>query len=88
MINAIPTRNKGALTQWKLWAGLIISLIFLYLAFRKVDLPRLWAVINSARLWPLFLVVIIAFLQYIIWALRWSILLEPTKKVAYSNCLL
>lgn len=88
MTNAKPTRNKEVFTQWKLWAGLIISLFFLYLAFRKVDLPRLWTVINSARLWPLYLVVIIAFLQYLIRALRWSILLEPTKKVAYSNCLL
>lgn len=88
MTNAKPIRNKGALTQWKLWAGLLISLIFLYLAFRKVDLPRLWAVINSARLWPLYLVVLIAFLQYVIRALRWRILLEPIKKVAHSNCLL
>lgn len=83
-----PTRNKGIFTQWKLWAGLIISLIFLYLAFRKVDLPRLWAVINSAHLWPLYLVVVIAFLQYIIRALRWGILLEPIKKVAFPNCFL
>ena len=81
-------RNKGAITEWKLWAGIIISLIFLYLAFSKVDLPRLWAVINSARLWPLYLVVVIAFLQYVIRALRWSILLEPIKIVAYGNSLL
>ena len=88
MTNARPTRNKGAITQWKLWAGLIISFVFLYLAFSKVDLPRLWAVINSARLWPLYLVVAIAFLQYVIRALRWGILLEPIKIVSYSNCFL
>jgi uncharacterized protein (TIRG00374 family) len=86
--NAISSHNREALTQWKLWAGLIISLLFLYLAFRKVDLPRLWAVIDSVLLWPLCIVIAIAFLQYIIRSLRWVVLLEPIKKVSFDNCLL
>jgi len=71
--------------NWKLWAGLLISALFMYLAFREVDPARMWVVIRSAD--PLFLslVVIITFLQYVIRAWRWDILLEPIKKAGFNN---
>ncbi len=71
--------------NWKLWSGLLISALFLYLAFRNVDLVRMWAVIRSANLFILFLVTLIIFLQFVIRAWRWKILLEPIKKTGFSN---
>jgi uncharacterized protein (TIRG00374 family) len=71
--------------NWKLWIGLLISALFLYLAFRNVDLTRTWEVIRSASLFPLLLIVILTFFQYVIRAWRWRILLEPIKKIGFSN---
>ena len=74
--------------NWKLWLGLLISALFLFLAFREVDLARTWGVILSADFFYLTLVVMITFFQFIIRAWRWGILLEPIKKTAYFNRLL
>ena len=71
--------------NWKLWSGLLISALFLYLAFREVDVTRMWGVVRSADLFFVFLVVIITFFQYVIRAWRWAILLEPIKKTGFSN---
>lgn len=70
---------------WKIWLGLFISAIFIYLAFRDVDPARLWRMIKSAETLPLFLVVVLTFLQYVIRAWRWSILLDPIKKTLFST---
>jgi len=71
--------------NWKLWAGLLISALFLYLSFRKVDIYRIWVVIRTSELWLLALVVMITFFQFVIRAWRWYILLEPIKKTGFSN---
>ena len=71
--------------NWKLWAGLLISALFLFLAFRKVDMARTWIVIKSADFFPLSLVIVITFFQYVIRAWRWDILLEPIKKTGFLN---
>ena len=71
--------------NWKLWAGLLISALFLYLAFRKVDLAKVWKVIQSADILFLSMAIVITFFQYVIRAWRWSILLEPVKKTGFPN---
>lgn len=60
----------------------------MYLAFRNVDMARMWAVIRSADPFFLTLIVIITFFQYVIRAWRWAILLEPIKKTGFLNRLL
>ena len=57
----------------------------MYLAFRKVDLARLWSVIQSADPYSLLLIVLITFLQYVIRAWRWALLLEPIKETGFLN---
>jgi len=74
--------------NWKLWLGLLISALFLFLAFRQVDLARTWTVIRSADLFYLSLVVMITFFQFLMRSWRWGILLEPIKKTGYFNRLL
>ncbi|MFC1825730.1 lysylphosphatidylglycerol synthase transmembrane domain-containing protein [Thermodesulfobacteriota bacterium] len=61
----------------------MISALFIYLALRKVDLPRMWLVMRSADLLPLLMVIFITLLQYIIRAWRWGILLEPIGKTGF-----
>ncbi|MFC1533055.1 lysylphosphatidylglycerol synthase transmembrane domain-containing protein [Thermodesulfobacteriota bacterium] len=85
-MNKVKDKNRSI--NWKLWSGLLISALFLYLAFRKVDLTRIWEVIRATDLPPLALVVLITLFQFVIRAWRWRILLESIKKTGFSNRLL
>jgi uncharacterized protein (TIRG00374 family) len=71
--------------NWKLWVGLAISALFIYLALREVSLAEVWSVIRSTDFLPLGGVIIITFFQYLIRAWRWRILLEPIKNTAFMN---
>ena len=81
-------QTKSRTIDWKLWIGVLISALFLYLAFRDVDLKLIWGHIRSARFFPLFLVFITVLVQHIIRAWRWKIILEPIKKTGFFNRLL
>ncbi len=72
----------------KLWIGLLLSALFLFLAFRQVDLPRIWTVIRSSRLHFLLLAGAVTFFQQVIRAWLWRVLLEPVKKTGFMNRLL
>ncbi len=74
--------------NWKLWAGLILSALFLYLAFRDVDFARTGKTIISSNLFYLVLAVLICILQFFIRAWRWRILLKPVKETGFSSRLL
>ncbi|MBN2062152.1 MAG: flippase-like domain-containing protein [Deltaproteobacteria bacterium] len=77
--------NSKGYINWKFWTGLLISALFLYLAFRKVDPAKTWDVIKKSDLSVLFIVVVFLFLQYVIRAWRWHTLLEPIKKTRFSS---
>jgi uncharacterized protein (TIRG00374 family) len=83
-----PVKYTNRSINWKLWIGLLISAVFLYLSFRKVDIYRTWVLIRSSELRLIALVVIIAFFQFVIRSWRWYILLESLKKTGFSNRLL
>ncbi len=83
-----PVKYTNRSINWKLWIGLLISAVFLYLSFRKVDIYRTWVLIRSSELRLIALVVIIAFFQFVIRSWRWYILLETLKKTGFSNRLL
>ena len=80
-MSVLATRSLN----WKLWVGLAISAVFIYVALREVSLAEVWAVIRSADFLPLGGVIIITFLQYVIRAWRWKILLEPIKNTLFLN---
>ncbi len=83
-----PVKYTNRSINWKLWIGLLISAVFLYLSFRKVDIYRTWLLIRSSELRLIALVVIIAFFQFVIRSWRWHIFLETLKKTSFSNRLL
>ncbi len=71
--------------DWKFWAGLVVSAVFLYIALGMVDLARLREVIRSAT-WPsLAGAVGVVLLQYPLRALRWGVLLAPVKPTSFRN---
>ena len=71
--------------NWKLWVGLLLSALFIYLAFRKVDLARVWTLTKSADLLLIFLVILSVIFQYVVRAWRWGLLLEPIQNTGFLN---
>jgi uncharacterized protein (TIRG00374 family) len=71
--------------NWKLWVGVLISALFVYLALRKVDAARMWMVMASADPFLLFVAILITLFQYVIRAWRWAILVEPIKRTSFTN---
>ncbi|OGG49813.1 MAG: hypothetical protein A3F84_28470 [Candidatus Handelsmanbacteria bacterium RIFCSPLOWO2_12_FULL_64_10] len=67
--------------RWKTWIGLLVSVLFLYLSFRKVDLGEMKSALSQAQY--LYVLPSIVFLVVGFWirALRWKILLQPVKPI-------
>ncbi|HJX35152.1 MAG TPA: lysylphosphatidylglycerol synthase transmembrane domain-containing protein [Desulfatiglandales bacterium] len=85
-MNQVRYPNRSI--NWKLWIGLLISAVFLYLSFKKVDIYRTWVLIRTSDLRLIALVVIITFIQFVIRSWRWHIFLETLKKTGFTNRLL
>ncbi|MBW1720820.1 MAG: flippase-like domain-containing protein [Deltaproteobacteria bacterium] len=80
-----PLNKSPKAADWKLWAGILISAVFIFLAFRKVDTGRMWMVLKSANLSSILMIVVFTFLQYVARAWRWAILLEPIQTTGFRN---
>ena len=63
----------------KLVIGLLISALFLYLAFHKVDFGEMLQAFKTANYWFLIPAVPIIFLSHFLRALRWRYLLDPIR---------
>lgn len=64
--------------------GIAVSILFLWLAFRKVDIPILISSFQTVR--PLFvgIAVLIQIGSYLIIAWRWQKILKPVEEIDYS----
>ena len=80
-----PDKSTAKPISWRVCLGLLSSALFVYLALRQVDLSRLWLVLRTADPLLLSLVILLILFQYVIRAWRWSILIEPIKKTAFSS---
>jgi len=67
--------------RWQFWLGLIISALFLYYAFSKIEWQDFWISIRDANYWWLVPGVLVYFIGVWIRAWRWHYLLSPVKKV-------
>jgi hypothetical protein len=65
--------------------GTIISLVFIYLALRKVDYSELWAVVSGCK-WE-WLIPNIILVVGVMWvrAWRWQLILKPVGDVSFSR---
>ncbi|MCC7354893.1 MAG: flippase-like domain-containing protein [Anaerolineae bacterium] len=67
--------------RWQFWLGLLVSLFFMWLVLRKMELPRVWAELRTAQ----YLWIIPGVLVYFcgVWARtwRWHYLLRPLRPV-------
>ena len=65
----------------KFLIGMLVSLVFLYLAFRKVDYTELWQALKGANYWFIIPNVILTIFSMWMRAFRWKYMVNPIKKV-------
>ena len=68
-----------------IYAGYLISIVLVYLAFRKVQFAALWNSISEANYW--WVLVNVAFVMAMMYyrAYRWKFMVDPIKKVGMSK---
>lgn len=71
-----------AMKRWQFWAGVVISLIFLYFALRGLGLEDLGSALAEANYWWLIPGVVVYFLGVWVRAWRWHYLLRPLKSIS------
>ncbi len=69
------------LKDWKFLLGVGLSLLFIWLAFRKVDFHQMMQAFTAANYWWLIPTVIITFIAHGLRTLRWRYLLDPIERV-------
>jgi len=72
--------NKG-FRDWKVWAGIAVSIVFLFLAFHKVDFHQMAHAFTQANYWWLIPAILMLFFSHFLRAWRWQYLLAPVSKV-------
>ncbi len=71
----------SALKRWQFWLGLVISLVFLYLALRGLGLKDLGSALKGANYLWLLPGILVYFVAVWVRAWRWHYLVRPVKAV-------
>jgi uncharacterized protein (TIRG00374 family) len=61
--------------------GIVLTVVFIYLAFRKVDFSQMAHSYRSANYWYLFPTLFILFSSHYLRALRWRYFLDPVVRL-------
>jgi glycosyltransferase 2 family protein len=69
------------LKRWQFWIGLIISIVFLYLALRGLHIDQVWGSLQTANYWWLIPGILVYFMGVWVRAWRWHYLLRPLKSI-------
>jgi glycosyltransferase 2 family protein len=67
--------------NWRFWIGILISVVFLYLALNKLHLDDFWLALQKANYWWLIPGVAVYFVGVWVRAWRWHYMLRPLKKI-------
>ena len=67
--------------DWKVWLGIVISMLFMFLAFRDVAFGHMWEAVKQANYWWILPALLVIFLGHWLRAYRWRFLLAPIDKV-------
>ncbi|MDZ4158572.1 MAG: lysylphosphatidylglycerol synthase transmembrane domain-containing protein [Anaerolineaceae bacterium] len=67
--------------SWRIWAGIVISAVFLYAALRGLALGEVWSFVVAANYLWLLPGIAIYFVGVYVRAWRWHFLLRPVKRL-------
>jgi len=68
----------------KFWAGIGVSLFFMFLLLRKIDPAQLMSALRTVNYRFVIVAVVLTFISYFLRAVRWRYLLMPIKPIALS----
>ncbi len=68
--------------RWQFWLGVGISIFFLYLALKGLQLENVWQAVKQAKLFWLIPAVTVYFVGVWVRAWRWHYLLKPLKSIS------
>jgi uncharacterized protein (TIRG00374 family) len=71
--------------NWKIIAGIMLSSLFIFLAFRQVDFSQMGRAFASADYWFLIPILLIIFLGLALRSWRWQYLLAPIQPVRLAG---
>jgi len=67
--------------KWQLWLGVLISVVFIWLALRGLQLNQFWNAVQTANYWWLIPGIAVYFVAVWVRAWRWHYLLKPIKEI-------
>ena len=67
--------------KWQFWLGVLISVVFIWLALRGLGLNEFWGAVKTANYWWLIPGIAVYFVGVWARAWRWHYLLKPIKEV-------
>ncbi len=68
--------------RWQFWLGVLISLVFLFLVVRTLNLGDFWSALKTANYWWLIPGIAVYFMGVWARAWRWHYLLRPVKSIS------
>ena len=71
--------------NWKMIVGAALSLLFIFLAFRKVDFSQMGRSFAAADYWLLIPILLIIFIGLVLRSWRWQFLLAPIRPVRLTS---
>ncbi len=71
--------------KWQFWLGVLISILFLWLALRGLHLGDFWGAVAQANYWWILPGIAVYFVGVWARAWRWHYLLGPIKKISTSK---
>lgn len=80
----LPTKRNWTafFTDYKSWIGIIISIFFIWLVLRRIELDQLYNIFTTVTLWPILPAILIYFCGVYFRSLRWFLLLRPLQKIS------
>jgi uncharacterized protein (TIRG00374 family) len=72
-------RIKKIAKNWKIAAGVMLSMLFIFLAFRRVDFSQMGKAFAGADYWLLIPILALIFFSLLLRAWRWQLLLAPIQ---------
>src|SRR5512143_2025407 len=67
--------------KWQFWVGVLISIVFIWLALRGLRLDEFWGAVQQANYWWLIPGVAVYFVGVWVRAWRWHYMLRPLKNI-------
>ncbi len=71
--------------RWQFWLGVLISVVFLWIALGSLKLTDVWSAMKSANYWWLLPGIAVYFVAVWARAWRWHYLLKPLKSVSTQS---